>query len=114
MSATSVRRVNIAAPEFKRFPHFPDGFRPGIARLGRLLRAAVTGTSVYELPPGQAIGPYHYEYPEEEWLVVLDGRPSLRHPNGEDELKPWDVVFFHPALKAPMRCATEPTRRFAC
>ena len=58
--------------------------------------AAVTGMSVYELPPGQAIGPYHYEYPDEEWLVVLDGRPTIRHPDGEHELQPWDVVFFPP------------------
>ena len=50
--------------------------------------------SVYELPPGQAICPYHYEYGEEEWLVVLQGRPTLRHPGGEDELEPWDVVCF--------------------
>ena len=37
---------------------------------------------MYELPPGQAICPYHYEYPEEEWLLVLTGRPTLRHPGG--------------------------------
>ena len=29
------------------------------------------GGSLYELPPGQSICPYHYEYPEEEWLVVV-------------------------------------------
>jgi uncharacterized cupin superfamily protein len=27
---------------------------------------------------------------------VVDGRPTLRHPGGEDELAPWDVVFFPP------------------
>ena len=96
MSTRTVQRVNIAAPEFEQFPDFPDGFRPGIARIGRLLGAEMTGMSVYELPPGQAIGPYHYEYPEEEWLMVLDGRPTLRHPEGEDALEPWDVVFFPP------------------
>jgi uncharacterized cupin superfamily protein len=96
MTAKSVQRVNIAAPEFKHFPDFPDGFRPGIVRLGLLMGAAGTGMSVYELPPGQAIGPYHYENPEEEWLLVLAGRPTLRHPEGEDELEPWDVVFFPP------------------
>jgi uncharacterized cupin superfamily protein len=96
MSVETTRRVNIAAPEFKRFPDFPDGFRPGIVRLGRLVGAIGTGMSVYELPPGQAIGPYHYENPEEEWLLVLDGQPTLRHPGGEDELAPWDVVFFPP------------------
>jgi uncharacterized cupin superfamily protein len=96
MSATSMRRINIAALEFRRFPDFPDGFRPGIVRLGALMGAVGTGMSVYELPPGQAISPYHYENPEEEWLVVLEGRPTLRHPEGEDELEAWDVVFFPP------------------
>lgn len=96
MAAKTVQRVNIAAPEFRHFPHFPKGFRPGIARLGALMGAADTGMSVYELPPGQAIGPYHYENPEEEWLLVLAGRPTLRHPEGEEVLDPWDVVFFPP------------------
>ena len=44
--------------------------------------------------PGQAICPYHYEYAEEEWLLVLEGRPTLRHPEGESVLEPWDVVVF--------------------
>ena len=96
MTAKNVQRVNIAAPEFGHFPDLPEGFRPGIARLGMQMGAASTGMSVYELPPGQAIGPYHYENPEEEWLLVLAGRPTLRHPEGEDELEPWDVVFFPP------------------
>ena len=51
-------------------------------RLGKELGAKQTGTSVYELPPGQALCPYHYEYGEEEWLLVLDGRPTLRDPEG--------------------------------
>jgi uncharacterized cupin superfamily protein len=96
MSAVAVRRVNIADPEFRHFPDFPDGFRPGIVRLGRLVGATKTRMSVYELPPGQAIGPYHYENPEDEWLIVLEGRPTLRHPGGEEPLEPWDVVFFPP------------------
>jgi uncharacterized cupin superfamily protein len=96
MSAVNVRRVSIADPEFRHFPDFPDGFRPGIVRLGRLVGATKTGASVYELPPGQAIGSYHYENPEDEWLLVLEGRPTLRHPDGEEELEPWDVVFFPP------------------
>ncbi len=96
MTVGSARRVNIADPEFTHFPDFPDGFRPGIVRLGARVGATNTGVSVYELPPSQAIGPYHYENPEEEWLLVLEGRPTWRHPGGEDELEPWDVVFFPP------------------
>lgn len=27
---------------------------------------------------------------------MLAGRPTLRRPEGEEELEPWDVVFFPP------------------
>lgn len=88
------RRTNIAAPEFTYEKGDPAGFRSGMFRFGPLLGASQLGASVYELPPGQAICPYHYEYAEEEWLLVLDGRPTLRHPEGEELLAPWDVVCF--------------------
>jgi uncharacterized cupin superfamily protein len=87
-------RVNIADPEFVYDPEDPEGYKAGMFRFGRQLGAEQTGTSVYELPPGQAICPYHYEYGEEEWLLVLSGRPSLRTPDGISQLEPWDVVFF--------------------
>ena len=50
--------------------------------------------SVYELPAGQAICPYHFEWTDEEWLIVLDGTPTLRTPEGERELERGDVVCF--------------------
>lgn len=90
-----MRRINIAAPQFEYDDEDPEGFRSGMARLGKLLGGAEeSGISVYELPPGQAICPYHYECGEEEWLLVLEGTPTLRHPEGSDRLEPWDVVFF--------------------
>jgi uncharacterized cupin superfamily protein len=91
-----MRRVNIGEPTFEFDDSDPEGFRAGMFRFGRLLGATGTGTTVYELPPGQAICPYHYEYGEEEWLLVLAGRPTLRHPEGSDVLEPWDVVYFPP------------------
>lgn len=87
-------KVNIANPEFDYDDEDPEGFRVGLFRFGKQLGAEKTGTSVYELPPGQQICPYHYEYPEEEWLIVLQGRPILRTPEGTETLEPWDVVFF--------------------
>jgi uncharacterized cupin superfamily protein len=90
-----MKRINIAAPQFEYDGEDPEGFRSGMARLGKLLGGAEeSGISVYELPPGQAICPYHYECGEEEWLLVLAGNPTLRHPEGSDRLEPWDVVFF--------------------
>jgi uncharacterized cupin superfamily protein len=89
-----MRRVNIGSPEFKYDPTDPPGFRSGMLRFGPQLDASQLGASVYELPPGQAICPYHYELVEEEWLLVLEGRPSVRHPEGTDRLEPWDAVCF--------------------
>ena len=94
MSANPVRRANLAAITCDPRPQLPDGFRRNSTRVGTVLGAARTGLSVYELPPGQAVGPYHYEDPEEEWLLVVSGAPTLRHPGGEDQLEPWDLVFF--------------------
>jgi uncharacterized cupin superfamily protein len=94
MSTDHVRRANLATITCDPRPQLPDGFRRNSTRVGTLLGAARTGLSVYELPPGQAVGPYHYEDPEEEWLLVVSGTPTLRHPGGEDQLEPWDLVFF--------------------
>jgi uncharacterized cupin superfamily protein len=87
-------RVNIADPSFSYDPDDPEGFRAGMYRFGKELGAKQTGTSVYELPPGQSVCPYHYEYGEEEWALVLEGRPTLRGPDGTEQLEPFDVVFF--------------------
>jgi uncharacterized cupin superfamily protein len=89
-----MRRINISDPDFHFDADDPDGFRSGMFRLGPDLGAQHTGTSVYELPPGQALCPYHYEYGEEEWLLVLSGRPTLRTPDGSEQLAPFDVVCF--------------------
>jgi uncharacterized cupin superfamily protein len=86
--------VNVEQLEFRYDPEDPEGFRSGMKRLGSLVGAQRTGMSIYALPPGQAICPYHDEYGEEEWLVELEGEPSLRLPEGTRRLKPWDVCAF--------------------
>ena len=72
----------------------PPGFRSRMARFGPTLGASQLGASVYDLDPGEAVCPYHYEFPEEEWLLVLAGRPTLRDPDGEHELEEGDLVLF--------------------
>jgi len=72
----------------------PPGYRCGSAKLGPELGAQQLGLTVYELAPGQSICPYHYETGEEEWLIVLLGLATLRTPEGEQELSPWDCTFF--------------------
>lgn len=89
-----MRRTNLDELELEHDESDPEGYRAGMARFGPSIGASKLGASLYELPPGQSICPYHYEYPEEEWLIVLEGRPTLRHPEGEDELARGDVVCF--------------------
>ena len=89
-----MRRINIEDPEFTYDPGDPEGFRSGMLRFGKLVGASLLGATVYELPPGQAICPYHYEYGEEEWVLVLAGRPTVRHPDGSEQLEPWDATCF--------------------
>src|SRR3954451_19488418 len=115
MSTDSVRRVNLGAIVCGPRPQLPDGFRRNSTRVGATLGAARSGLSVYELPPGQAVSPYHYEEPEEEWLLVVSGTPTLRHPGGEDQLEPWELVFFPsgPAGAHLVRNNSESTARVA-
>jgi uncharacterized cupin superfamily protein len=89
-----MRRVSIADPSFAYDADDPEGFRAGMFRAGPQLGARRTGASVYELPPGQAVCPYHYEYGEEEWLLVLAGRASVRTPEGTEQLEPFELAFF--------------------
>ena len=77
-------------------PAGPPGYELSFARIGPLVGASALGMTVYELAAGQSICPYHYEYPGEEWLIVLEGEPSLRDPEGEHELAPGDIVCFPP------------------
>ena len=86
--------MNLAEAEFEYDPDDPEGFRVGLYRPGPGLGAKLTGMSVYEVPPGQAVCPYHYEYSEEEWLLVLDGRVEVRRPEGTEVLGPHETAFF--------------------
>ncbi len=72
----------------------PEGFRIGHARFGGDLGATKLGMTVYELPPGQSICPYHYELSDEEWLLCLSGAPTVRTPAGERRLRPGDLCCF--------------------
>lgn len=89
-----MRRARLTAPSLEADPDDPEGYRALLDRMGPRLGAEQTGASLYELPPGQALCPYHYEHAEEEWALVLEGRPSVRTPEGVQQLEPLDLLFF--------------------
>ncbi|MEZ0283877.1 MAG: cupin domain-containing protein [Thermoleophilia bacterium] len=91
---SGARRISLAGAITELAAGAPDGFRAARLRIGDLLGARRTGASLYEIPPGQAVCPYHYEYGEEEWVLVLEGHPTLRTPDGTERLDPLDIAFF--------------------
>lgn len=86
---------NIYAPKFDQDRHAPDGFCDYRAFLGKQAGAERLGMSLWELQPGEAAYPYHFHLTDEELLVVLEGEPSLRTPDGWRELERGEVVSFH-------------------
>ena len=68
--------------------------RPGFEWRRKRIAGDHLGASLYALPPGQATFPYHYELGNDELLVVIAGRPTLRTPDGERELRPGDCLHF--------------------
>lgn len=88
-----MRRVNIFSPELDHSSE-RDGYRWRGARIGRQLASAKIGASLYELPAGERTYPYHFHHGMEEWLLVVEGTPTLRGPGGERELRSGDVVCF--------------------
>ena len=78
------------------------------------LGAELLGGSLYELEPGDRLGPYHTHHANEEWVIVVRGRPTLRTPEGERELREGDSPASRAARRAPdAKCATRPTSRSA-
>jgi uncharacterized cupin superfamily protein len=90
-----MNRVNLFEAKFEYDDSDPPGYRSGMARVGAAAGGRDTVVKLFELPPGQAVCPYHYEY-EEEWLVVLEGEVVLRLPGGEQTLAPGALVCFAP------------------
>jgi uncharacterized cupin superfamily protein len=62
------------------------------ATVGPLLGADRLDGAVVHLDPGEGSEPYHCVYGQEEWMLVLAGTPTLRHPQGEDRIEVGDLV----------------------
>jgi len=91
-----VERFNLHSATTEVDGDEPDGYRSGANRFGKQIGAQTIGGTIYDLEPGQSVCPYHYEYGDEEWLIVLAGRPLVRTPEEEIQLEPGDTVCFPP------------------
>jgi uncharacterized cupin superfamily protein len=82
--------VNVFDDDWQEGYPQTDGWRANWKRI----KAGMLAIGVYELLPGQTQCPYHFHHGNDEILVVLDGNPTLRTPDGERELQAGDAVSF--------------------
>src|SRR5687768_787119 len=68
--------------------------RPGYGWRRKRVAGEHLGAGLFEPPAGESTFPYHYELGNDELLVVVAGRPTLRTPDGERGLEPGDCVLF--------------------
>jgi uncharacterized cupin superfamily protein len=85
---------NVYESELEPGDDDPPGFRALGARIGAAAGSERLGATLYELPPGEALCPYHWHEGNEEMLVVLSGRPRVRTPSGWRQLEPGELVAF--------------------
>jgi uncharacterized cupin superfamily protein len=88
-----MQRVNIFEAALQRDDDDPEGYSAGYLKLAPAIGGKTMAGTLYELPPQNSNCPYHYES-DEEWLLVLEGTLTVRHPDGEDELGRGDLVCF--------------------
>jgi len=86
-------RPNVFDERFDYDSDDPAGYRSGELRVGDAAGGTELSVRVFEVPPGESLCPYHYEYVE-EWLVVLRGELQLRVPEGTSTVAEGDVVCF--------------------
>jgi uncharacterized cupin superfamily protein len=86
---------NVFQSEFEYDPGDPPGYRCGQAYVGRQAGGREESVRLYEMPPGEHLCPYHYEYVE-EWLLVLQGQVELRTSTGEETLLRGALACFPP------------------
>jgi uncharacterized cupin superfamily protein len=90
----SDRVFNLLDVPLEPYEEGPEGRRWSMRQLGPGAGADRTGTTVYEVAPGNATWPYHFELADEEWMFVIQGEVVLRTPEGERTMRAGDVACF--------------------
>jgi uncharacterized cupin superfamily protein len=79
--------------EWDDYGEIPPGWCTKPRRLVRTPGSGLTA-SVYVVEPGEKHLPYHFHHGADEILLVLEGTPTLRTPEGERALAPGEAVHF--------------------
>jgi uncharacterized cupin superfamily protein len=90
-----LRRANFLTGEMEYDSSDPEGYRSGRIHVTKAIGAQALAVKAFEIPAGENLCPYHYEY-EEEWLLVLEGAVQVRTPAGGQELTAGEIACFAP------------------
>ena len=82
--------TNIYEPDWAERDEAP--LRGRTARIGAPAGSERLGATLYEIDPGQNGSPFHLHHGNEEMIIVLSGRPTLRTLEGSRTLEPGEVV----------------------
>jgi uncharacterized cupin superfamily protein len=91
-----MKRFNVNEPELIVDEDEPKGYGAEYARIGPAIGAEKLAANLVVLKQDERLCPYHYECDEAEWLIVLEGTPTVRTPEGDEVCEPGDVVHFPP------------------
>lgn len=103
--------VNVLNPNWQHERSSPFTLRA--ARVGAQAGSEHLGATLYDLGRGAWVPPYHAHHNNEELLVVLAGKPTVRQPGGNRQLAAGDVVAFPAGLDGAHRLenhGNEPAR----
>lgn len=87
--------VNIFTAEMEYDEEDPAGYNAAVSNVGKQAGGDELAVKLFDVPAGQSLCPYHYEYVE-EWLLVLEGEVVVRVPDGERRLQRGDLMCFRP------------------
>jgi uncharacterized cupin superfamily protein len=87
--------VNIFTAEMEYDADDPAGYSSAVSNVGKQAGGDELAVKLFDIPAGQSLCPYHYEYVE-EWLLVIEGEVVVRVPDGERRLQRGDLMRFAP------------------
>ena len=86
-------RPNVFSDPYEYDDSDPEGYRCAVSRVGHRAGGSENVVKAYEMPPGERLCPYHYEFVE-EWLLILEGELELRTPAGTETIGRGALVCF--------------------
>ncbi|MGZ4185383.1 MAG: cupin domain-containing protein [Solirubrobacteraceae bacterium] len=85
--------MNIFTADMEYDAEDPAGYSSAVSNVGKQAGGDELVVKLFDVPSGQSLCPYHYEYVE-EWLVVIEGQVVVRVPDGERRLQRGDLMCF--------------------